>query len=59
MLGAVAHTCNSNTQEVKAGRSEVQDYPQPHSKVKASLEHITPYLKTMRKGREEKGEREN
>jgi hypothetical protein len=35
-LGRVAHNCNPNIQEVRAGGSRVSDQPEPHSKTLAN-----------------------
>lgn len=40
---------NPSTGEVEAGRSGVQDQPQPHSEFKASLAYMRPCLKTNKK----------
>lgn len=43
-LSMVAHACNLKTWNMKTGRSGVQDQPQPHSKLEASL-RMRLYLK--------------
>lgn len=48
------HACNSNTQEVEGGGSEVQGHPQLHSEFKASLGYIKPYLKIKRRRKEKR-----
>lgn len=35
------------TQQVGAGGSEIQDHPLLHSKVKASLGYVSPYVKKI------------
>lgn len=35
--GMVVHVCNHSTQEVKAGRSQVQNYTQLHGEFEASV----------------------
>lgn len=39
------HVCYPNTPEVEAGGSEVQDHPQLHSHLEASLGYMRPCLK--------------
>lgn len=40
----LAHSCNPSTWEAKAGRSEVQDQCAIHSKLRASLGYVLPFV---------------
>lgn len=41
------HNFNPSTQKVRAEESRVQDHPQVHSKFKASLAFMRPYVKSL------------
>ena len=44
--GVVTNTCNANTEEMKAGRLEVQDHRQAHIDLEGGLWYLRPCLKT-------------
>lgn len=43
--GLVVHTCNSKTQELEAGESEIQEHIELHNESEASLGYMKPCLK--------------
>jgi hypothetical protein len=43
--GDTSNAFNHSTQEAEAERPEIQDYPQEHVKMEASLSYLKSYLK--------------
>lgn len=44
-LGVVAYACNPSSVEAESEGSELEEWPLIHSKLKASLDYMKPYLR--------------